>query len=90
MGIRAAEPAHSLIYLDPAYDFVDHAEAAVQTAFGRVHISWKKQSDGGLAINIYSSHPLKVMPEFPEDLLKKSLLCLSENVTLVRSVVKES
>lgn len=85
VGIRIAEPSHSLIYFDPALDHVDYAEAAIPTALGRIHIKWTKQNDGGLEVNIYSSHPVKVMPEFSEALLKKSLFRLSDNVTLVKS-----
>ena len=89
IGVRVGEPAHSLIYFDPAYELVDQAEAAIPTAQGRIHISWKTQPDGGLVVNIYSSHPLKVLPEFPEEVIKKSTFSLSENVMLVKSAVQE-
>ena len=90
IGVRLAEPAHSLIYFDPACDLVDHAEAAIPTVQGRIHISWKKQSDGGLEVNIYSSHPLQVMPEFPEEIIRKTTFSLSENVVLVKAASQEN
>lgn len=89
LGIRMAEPAFTLVYFDPAYDLVEQCEAAVPTIYGRMHVTWKKQPDGGLEVNIYSSHPLKVMPELPEEILKKSTFRLSENVTLVKAAAKE-
>ncbi len=89
VGVRLAEPAHAVIYFDPAWEFVDHADAAIPTAQGRVHIHWKKDAEGGLEVNIYSSHPLKVMPELSEEMLRKTTFCLSENVALVKSAARE-
>lgn len=89
LGIRIGEAAFSLVYFDPAYDLLDQCEAAIPTIYGRMHVTWKKQPDGGLEVNIYSSHPMKVMPALSEDMLKKSTFCLSENVMLVKSSVKE-
>ena len=89
VGIRIAEPSHALIYFDPALDHADYAEAAIPTAWGRIHIKWTKQGDGGLEVNIYSSNPVKVMPELSDALLKKSLFRLSDNVTLVKSAAAD-
>ena len=89
VGVRLAEPAHAVIYFDPAWELVEYADAAIPTALGRIHISWKKEPEGGLEVNIYSSHPLKVMPELSEEMLRKSTFRLSENVTLVKSAAKE-
>ena len=85
VGVRIAEPGHSLIYFNPAYTLVKRAEAAIPTAQGRIHISWERQAGGELEVNIYSSHPLKVMPELPPELLKRSTFRLSENVLLVKA-----
>lgn len=89
VGVRMAEPAHSLIYFDPAWNLVDHAEAAIPTVHGRMHISWTKQDDGGLEVNIYSSHPLQVMPEFSDEIIRKTTFSLSENVVLVKASAQE-
>lgn len=85
VGVRIAEPGHSVIYFNPAYTLVDRAEAAIPTVQGRIHISWERQKDGALEVNIYSSHPLKVMPEIPAELLKRSMFRLSESVLLVKA-----
>jgi hypothetical protein len=85
VGVRIAEPGHSVIYFNPAYTLVDRAEAAIPTAQGRIHISWERQKGGELEVNIYSSHPLKVLPEIPAELLKRSMFRLSENVLLVKA-----
>ena len=89
LGVRLAEPAHSVIYFDPAVELVDFAEAAIPTSLGRMHLKWEKLPDGGLEITIYSSHPVKVMPELSSELLKASTFRLSENVVLVKSAEKE-
>lgn len=88
VGVRIAEPAHSLIYFNPAYDVVDHAEAAIPTVNGRIHIKWERQGEG-LEVDIYSSHPMKVLPEFPEDMIKNSTFRLSDNVVLVKAARKK-
>ena len=88
LGVRIAEPAHTVIYFDPAVDLVDYAEAAIPTSQGRMHIKWEKHSDGTLEVNIYSSHPVKVMPELSGALLKATTFRVSENVMLVKSVEK--
>lgn len=89
VGVRIAEPSHSLIYFDPAYEFLDYAEAALPTVSGRIHVKWNKQPDGSLEVNIYASHPTKVMPQMPLEMLKKSLFRLSDSVTLVKSAELE-
>lgn len=89
LGIRIAEPAFSLVYFDPAYDLVEQCEAAIPTIYGRMHVTWKKQPDGSLEVDMYSSYPIKVMPELPEDILKRSSFCLNENVMLVKASAKE-
>ena len=88
LGVRIAEPAHTVIYFDPAVDLVDYAEAAIPTSQGRMHIKWEKHSDGTLEVNIYSSHPVKVMPELSGALLKATTFRVSENVMLVKSAEK--
>ena len=88
LGVRIAEPAHSVIYFDPAWNTVEFAEASLQTVRGRIHIKWKKQPDGGLEVTMSASFPVKVVPEFSEELLKQSTFILGENVVLVKSAVK--
>ena len=88
LGVRLAEPAHSVIYFDPGLLIVDSAEGAISTAQGRIRIKWEKQSDGGLEVDIFSTHPIKVLPELSEELLKKSTFRLGENVILVRSAAR--
>lgn len=88
LGVRIAEPAHSVIYFDPAVNLVDYAEAAIPTSQGRMHIKWEKHPDGTLEVNIYSSHPVKVMPELSGSLLKATTFRVSENVMLVKSAEK--
>ena len=88
LGVRLAEPAHSVIYFDPGLNAVNSAEGVIPTAQGRIRIKWEKQADGGLEIDIFSTHPVKVLPEFSKELLKQSSFRLGENVTLVRSAVQ--
>ncbi|MBR2873326.1 MAG: hypothetical protein IKB99_07495, partial [Lentisphaeria bacterium] len=88
LGVRLAEPAHSVIYFDPGLNVVNSAEGVIPTAQGRIRIKWEKQADGGLEIDIFSTHPVKVLPEFSKELLKQSSFRLGENVTLVRSAVQ--
>ena len=89
VGVRIAEPAHSLIYFDPAYDVVENAEAAIPTAQGRIHIKWARQPDGGLEVNIYSSHPIKVLSNLTPEMLADSTFRLSENVVLVKPAAQK-
>ena len=87
LGVRLAEPAHSVIYFDPAVNIVDSAEGVILTALGRIRIKWEKVDDG-LEVDIFSTHQVKVLPEMPAELLKKSTFRLGEHVTLVRSAAQ--
>lgn len=83
-GIRAADPAHSAIYLSPALNLTDFVDMTLPTVSGIIRLKWNKLDDGGLNIEIESTYPLRVLPELPPELLAETEFTLSENVTLLQ------
>jgi hypothetical protein len=83
-GIRAADPAHSAIYLSPALNLTDQVRLNLPTASGLLMMHWEKLDDGGLKVRLESTYPLRVLPEYSPELLAQTEFILSENVTLLQ------
>ncbi len=83
LGIRIAEPAHSVIYFDPAFKLVDWAEGVVAMTRGRLKVKWFVMEDGVLDVTLDSSVPVKVLPEMSSKQLANTVFRLGERVTLL-------
>ena len=83
-GIRAADPAHSAIYLSPALNLADQVRINLPTGSGLIMLQWDKLDDGGLKIRLESTYPLRVLPELSPEQLAETEFVLSENVTLLQ------
>ncbi len=83
-GVRAADPAHSAVYLSPALNLADYVDMTLPTGSGIIRLKWEKLDDGGLRIRLESTYPLRVLPELPPELLAETEFVLSENVTLLQ------
>ena len=83
-GIRAADPAHSAIYLSPALNLADQVNLNLPTVSGMLMLHWEKLADGGLKIRLESTYPLRVLPELSPGQLAQTEFVLSENVTLLQ------
>ncbi len=83
LGIRIAEPGHSAIYFNPAFNHVDWAEGSVPMVQGRLKVKWEKLTDGSLDVTLDSNVPLKILPEIKHSILQNTTFRLSENITLL-------
>ena len=83
-GVRAADPAHTAVYLSPALNLADSVDMTLPTGSGMIRLHWEKLEDGGLKILIESTYPLRVLPELTSEQLAETEFTLSENVTLLQ------
>ncbi len=83
-GVRAADPAHSAIYLSPALNMADFVDMTLPTSAGLIRLKWEKLEDGGLTVRLESTYPLRVLPELSPEQLAETEFVLSENVTLLQ------
>jgi Bacterial alpha-L-rhamnosidase 6 hairpin glycosidase domain/Bacterial alpha-L-rhamnosidase C-terminal domain len=82
-GVRLAEAGYSAFYLNPAFEILDWAKVTIPTINGKLHVEWKNMPDGGLDITIESDFPVRVVPEFSEEMLAESIFQVGANVTLL-------
>lgn len=89
-GVRAADPAHSSVYLSPALNIADWVDMTLPTVSGNIRVRWEKLADGGLSVLIESTYPVRVLPELSPEQLAKTEFTLSENVTLLQRTVSNN
>lgn len=82
VGITPTKAGYSEIFFNPAIELIDELKAQIPTVDGAIYVSWQRDENGDVILELGANHPVKVTPHFASDNEIEVEFRISDNITI--------